>query len=97
MPSTSINGDRLSGNLDVNIYRNDSKIATLNSLTPGAGNITWKDENIDFRGLYTYKVVAVNTEGEGEYATETAFIGIDVPGPFATSPPKRTPHPKATS
>lgn len=91
MPSTSINGDRLSGNLDVNIYRNDSKIATLNSLTPGAGNITWKDENIDFRGLYTYKVVAVNTEGEGEYATETAFIGIDVPGPVRNLTAKEDP------
>lgn len=76
-PETTLNEDPLTELTKVEIYRNNTLIKTFDHPEAGA-SLSYEDQEIE-TGLYTYKIVAYNSAGEGIPATATGFIGHDVP------------------
>lgn len=77
-PTNLINGEPITENLSVHIYRNDILITTLNDQE--AGKECKYTDNVE-KGTYDYKVVCQNTYGEGKAThVKNIYIGIDVPG-----------------
>lgn len=78
-PETTIEGLPLDAITYVNIYRNDDKepFWTSDEATPGQ-EFNLSDDN-PVNGLNTYHIICGNTSGEGDAATATVFVGIDVP------------------
>lgn len=82
LPTKSIDGTEIKEITKVLIYRGDRDsvglAATLtDKLTPGA-EIEYNDEGPANR-FNTWRVAAVNSDGEGEYSEEEAFVGPDKP------------------
>ncbi len=76
-PAKAINGEALTANVDVKIYRDGEVINTLTGVAPGAAT-TWKDTNVENGKIYTYYVVAANESGDGLKSEKvSAFVGID--------------------
>ena len=79
-PAKAINGDALTGNVDVKVYRDKVLVNTIEGVAPGAAT-TWKDTNIEASGTYTYYVVAANADGDGMKSEKVSlFVGEDVLG-----------------
>lgn len=79
-PAKAINGDALTGNVDVKVYRDKVLVNTIEGVAPGAAT-TWKDTNIEASGTYTYYVVAANADGDGLKSEKVSlFVGEDVLG-----------------
>jgi hypothetical protein len=77
-PDTNVDGGTLTELTDVKVYRDDTLIHTVS--TPTMGNAeTYTDTDVTASGLYSYKVVGTNTNGEGLPIAETVFVGNDVP------------------
>lgn len=76
-PETTLNEDPLAGLTKVEIYRNDALVKTFDRPEAGA-MASFEDKEVP-TGLYTYKIVAFNTAGDGVPVTATAFVGHDVP------------------
>ena len=76
-PSTNLEGNNLTDLSGVDLYRGDTKIATL---TPTIGEqVTYLDNNAT-HGFNTYMVIAFNSAGTGfESEAVTSFVGIDTP------------------
>ncbi|MBR1687790.1 MAG: choice-of-anchor J domain-containing protein [Prevotella sp.] len=79
-PTLSAAGDPLDETTlsGAKIYSNDELVAEVKRLTPG-GTGTFVDNEIPEPGLYSYKVVAYNDEGDGDAAEASAWIGLDIP------------------
>lgn len=83
-PKLTANDSELTGNMSVEIYRNNSETATktFSDVTPGTP-ISWTD-TAPLHGDNTYRVVTSNDKGEGESAEVSDFIGIDTPQAVAS-------------
>lgn len=78
-PEVTATDGILSGNTDINIYRNGNDVPakTYKDVKPGAG-LTWKDTE-PVHGFNTYRIVASNAEGEGAASERKIFVGPDAP------------------
>ncbi|MDE6339651.1 MAG: choice-of-anchor J domain-containing protein, partial [Muribaculaceae bacterium] len=75
-PVKTMTGQDLANISKVDIYRDEEFIG---SQTPGVGEkMSYTDSEVT-RGEHTYRLVAVNENGEGDSATVTAFAGFDWP------------------
>ena len=82
-PAKAINGEALTANVDVKIYRDGEVINTLTGVAPGSAQ-SWKDTNVENGKIYTYYVVAANESGDGLKSEKVStFIGIDEVGDVA--------------
>ncbi len=78
MPTQSLNGEELTGTVDVTVKRADgSVVAEFTGKQPGEV-LSCNDENA-VQGNNVYTVVAKNEFSEGGTATVTCYCGIDVP------------------
>ncbi len=78
-PTQQYGGDALTGPFKVNIYRDDTKVGTVENCIAGEA-ASYTDTGIP-SGNYVYKAVAENENGEGvEVFCPSVFIGIDTPG-----------------
>lgn len=77
-PDTNVEGGTLTELNDVKVYRDDTLIHTVSSPTMGNAE-TYTDSDVPANGLYAYKVVGSNTNGDGLPIAETVFVGNDVP------------------
>lgn len=79
-PQNDKNGNVLKSLSSVEIYRNDTvKVKTISNPATNT-DFTVVDETPE-NGMAHYKVVAINGNGAGEAASDSAFIGYDVPFP----------------
>lgn len=80
-PATYASGDPMAAPVNLQLMRSgtDTPVKAWNDVEPGTA-LTF-DDNVPASGTYTYTVKVANTEGEGEAAEASAFIGEDLPGP----------------
>ena len=77
-PNTTFSGQPLNELTAIKIYENDILIHTVtNPVIGGAGTYT---RTVTTSGIYNYKIIPENSEGDGVIAIAKQFIGIDVPG-----------------
>ena len=60
--------------------RDGAAIDTLNNVKPGE-KLTYTDENAIKNKVNTYEVVAYSADGDGMPASQSTYVGIDVPLP----------------
>ena len=75
-PSKTLGGETLSSLTGVKIFRDDQLVTTVPA-QPGQA-VTYQDETPS-NGFNTYKLVAVNADGDGVVNSATKYIGMDVP------------------
>ncbi|MDR1652760.1 MAG: carboxypeptidase regulatory-like domain-containing protein [Prevotellaceae bacterium] len=79
-PTKKINGSSLDDLTEIKIYRDDQPVHTIPNPTAGAEQ-TWTDNaSISESKVYSYKIVGVNSVGEGLPAIRSSFVGQDIPG-----------------
>lgn len=80
-PTMSAADEALSGTVDINVFRNggETAVKTFSGIAPGE-TVSWTDTDPE-HGENTYKVVANNTAGDGEFVEISDFIGLDAPKP----------------
>lgn len=77
-PSQTAAGEQLGQEeLSFTVLRGETEIHS-GTIAPGA-NTAIDDENIAGSGIYTYAVWFANSEGSGETAETTVFVGTDTP------------------
>lgn len=76
-PTLTYSGEELTSLESVEVYRDNELVSTLTDVQPGK-DMTFTDVLVE-KGVYTYKVVAINTEGVGAPAYSSVFVGRDVP------------------
>ncbi|MBR1803287.1 MAG: choice-of-anchor J domain-containing protein, partial [Muribaculaceae bacterium] len=80
-PTVTAGGNPLSSITAINVYRNDGDAPVHVFSNPVVGaQLTWEDNGMTEAAVYTYRVVAVNDEGESLAASASAFVGVDAPG-----------------
>ena len=80
VPATAINGEPLTDNISVDIYRDDELFTTFN-MAPGSSK-QFVDVTCE-GGLHTYMAVPSNASGVGQKSEKvTIFVGPDVPAPI---------------
>ena len=78
-PAKAINGEALTGNVDVKIYRDGELINTLTDI-PAGSEKTWKDATVE-GGSHTYYLIAANDSGDGLKSEKVSvFVGEDQVG-----------------
>lgn len=77
-PTTTYAGAELTEMGKIEIYRNESLVATLTEGVAPGSSMTWTDQTSSSQEC-TYKIVPCNTVGSGLPATISAFVGRDVP------------------
>ncbi len=77
-PSTDFEGNTLTELTGINIYRNDMLVHTVNNPTIGA-NASWTDNTMAAPLMAYYRILGVNSFGEGVPVTGNAWVGEDVP------------------
>jgi len=76
-PTTFVNGATATGTLNVDIYRDDVVVKTLENIAYGSVQ-NWKDETVESGKVYTYQVVPSNADGAGLKSDKiSVFVGID--------------------
>ena len=76
-PTTFVNGTAATGTLNVDIYRDDVVVKTLENIAYGSEQ-TWKDETVENGKVYTYQVIPSNADGAGLKSDKiSVFVGID--------------------
>ncbi|MBO7591018.1 MAG: choice-of-anchor J domain-containing protein [Prevotella sp.] len=76
-PAKAINGDALTGTVDVKIYRDNVLVNTLTNVAVGSAQ-TWKDTDVENGETYTYYLVASNASGDGlKSEKKSVFVGED--------------------
>mgnify|MGYP002622562289 CR=1 FL=1 len=77
-PTRNIQGDELTGNLTVDLYRDGSFVQRQTDVAPGA-TVSFNDE-VPASATYIYQALAANEFGDGEKAEKVRrFVGIDIP------------------
>ncbi len=77
-PDVNIGGTALAELLRVDLYRGNSLIRTFDN--PGIGQLVSCTDTPPAAGAYTYRAVPVNSFGEGEAVSLSAYVGADIPG-----------------
>lgn len=77
-PVLSLNKESLISLEKIKIYRDDALIDSLSDIIPGQ-QISYDDTEALTGQLNTYRVVAVNNNGEGQDAEITVWVGYDAP------------------
>jgi hypothetical protein len=77
-PSITANSQPLTSLTSIVIQRNGVIIHTINNPGVGAAG-SFTDNSITQSGIYTYRVYAVNSVGDGLKTSKNSFVGIDVP------------------
>jgi len=80
-PTVAINGNPLTAIDTVRVLRNDLTVANLGG-APGE-YMTYND-NVFAVGMYDYAVFCISDSGYGMSAEDSAWIGLDVPGPVSS-------------
>ena len=76
-PTTFVNGATATGTLNVDIYRDDVVVKTLENIAYGSVQ-NWKDETVENGKVYTYQVIPSNADGAGLKSDKiSVFVGID--------------------
>ena len=79
-PTTFVNGAAATGTLNVDIYRDDVVVKTLENIAYGSEQ-NWKDETVENGKVYTYQVIPSNADGAGLKSDKiSVFVGIDALG-----------------
>jgi len=76
VPSTTLDGNVLSGALTANIYRDQAEEAVAQIPVEAGNNATWTDNTVEGVGVHTYTVGISNEAGEGKRVSAEAFIGV---------------------
>lgn len=78
-PAVDYQGNPLTENLTINIYRGNNTIPvyTINDVTPGS-EVKWTDTQAQ-KGINKYTIIANNKYGKGESFTHSLYVGIDRP------------------
>lgn len=76
-PLVALNGNNLTGNLKVEVYRNDVLAKTFNNLAPGA-SASFNDV-VPESGQTEYRFVPSNSYGSGEESSISAYVGFHQP------------------
>lgn len=78
MPSKSLNGSPLTGNVGAKVFRNGEMVKEMDNLSPGSHQ-TYLDES-PAMGVNTYYIVAFSSDGEGKQSPSVeVFVGPDSP------------------
>lgn len=77
-PTYNNGGGKLTGTLDVNVYRDGVLLQTAHNQKPGEPGSVVIDEQSS--GVKSYTVAAATAEGDGRTAYTEGFVGRDVPG-----------------
>ena len=78
-PQLTVDGRPLPELTSVVVYRDKTAVKTFDA--PGIGTpLTYVDEGMA-DGSHTYRVVPVNSYGEGISAQATVYVGLEAPGP----------------
>ena len=76
-PTTCGTGAAATGTLNVDIYRDDVVVKTLENIAYGSVQ-NWKDETVENGKVYTYQVIPSNADGAGLKSDKiSVFVGID--------------------
>lgn len=75
-PSLSVEGEPLSGTLDIVIKRDGETYRTEQNVVPGA-KVSFNETAS--QGLHSYSALAKNASGEGISSEASAFFGFDLP------------------
>lgn len=78
-PTLTAGGATLTNMSGITVKRGTETIATLQGADLNSGLLTVTDTQIPTSGEYTYTVTPVNSIGEGEPASASAYIGMDHP------------------
>lgn len=77
-PTYNNGGGKLSGTLDVNVYRDGVLLHTVHGQKPGEpGSVVIEEQSSGVKG---YTVAAATADGDGRTAYTEGFVGRDVPG-----------------
>ncbi len=82
-PVVDVQGKELTELTGVKIYRGSELVATVSTNSSNIGkDATYTDTNLN-DGLYNYRIVPVNSKGDGGADTETLdiYVGMNNPGP----------------
>ncbi len=81
LPEKRINGTQADKLTAVNVYRDNSLIATVtDGVAPGATfSFSDTDEEVS-KGYHSYSIAAVNADGEGKVVSGQLWRGADIPG-----------------
>ena len=77
-PSVQVNGDPLTDLDEMEVYRDNVLIYTDSSPTIGGAG-SYSDIAVPSSGTYAYKVVGINSAGEGIPVVISTWVGEDVP------------------
>ncbi|MDR2926677.1 MAG: choice-of-anchor J domain-containing protein [Cytophagaceae bacterium] len=81
-PAVTLEGDA-TVLTSIKIYRDDAEyVSYADNLTAGAA-VSWTDP-LPVNGAHTYKVVPVNSNGEGAATAVTVYTGTDIPAPVTS-------------
>lgn len=74
-PVITLSGEQLSGELTAVIYRDGTKIGSVENVEAGT-KVYWTDETRPAAGKHTYMVRFANEFGEGGDVKDTSFVGV---------------------
>ena len=75
-PTTTLEGNELTGDLIANIYRDGVEPAVAQIPVVAGTNASWTDNTVEGVGVHTYTVGVSNEAGEGKRVSAEAFIGV---------------------
>ena len=75
-PTKRIDGRDITSAMTMLVYRDGNPQAVASGEAQPGEEVTLSDENVNFVGFHTYRVVASNEEGEGMPAEAEAFVGV---------------------
>lgn len=79
LPTLTLGGEKLTGNLSANIYNEEgTQCGSVSNLAPGAKVTVTVPAAVN--GINEYSVAAVNASGEGGRSLGAGWVGVDVPG-----------------
>ena len=76
VPTTSLNGADLTGDLTANIYRDATEEPVAQFPVVAGENASWTDNTVEGVAVHTYTVSIANEAGEGKRVSAEAFIGV---------------------
>lgn len=78
MPSSTISGQIIDGQLKYSIYRNDEETAIKNGRANAGESVSYTDTNVEI-GMVTYKVVVISGEETSAPVAVSTYVGPETP------------------
>jgi|GEM_PF-5051997 len=78
-PEKLIDGSDIDALTKITVSKEGTIVHTINNPAKGAQG-AWRDTDFSEKGLYSYSIVASNSDGDGLPANKSVFIGEDTPG-----------------